>query len=449
MTALPEQTIPQFLGPANSVVWLDVTDLVHWRGTLTGIQRTQYNLCSQLARNHNVKFFQFLADGHLIAVLLPDSTIFGSAQHNVSPTSVRSLVHSVKHLLRTIVRAGTRLVPARIRTSLRVRGHAISESLRDVAYVVTASRSAATPPLSHPFAAEDTVMFLGVTWSIKNHQRRVAQLRDELNLVVISTVYDLIPIVRPQFFGQGFGAHYGRHLMDTLSCSDLLLSISESTTADLKFFAAELNTPLPRILTFRLGDDPEHETPSRPRHDGVRPNEFILSVGTIEVRKNYDLLYRVWDQAVRGNKPIPTLVIVGRPGWLTHDLLYQIEANKATANHIILLSQVNDDELMWLYQNCLFTIYPSWYEGWGLPIAESAKYGKFCLASNTSSMPEIAGPLFDYFDPADQQGLLQLVVKYVENRDALGEKTRELSRSYAPYGWSDSARFLEGKIWPI
>jgi glycosyltransferase involved in cell wall biosynthesis len=437
------------LGPAEVIVWLDVTDLVHWRGTLTGIQRTQYNLCLQLSRNVNVKFFQFLANSTIIEVPLPDSAVFGGAQNNVSTPRDASLLSALKRAPLRLLRVGTRVIPLRIRLGIKRRLASGAESVRDAVFIARGQRPATELSASHPFARNETVIFLGVTWSIRNHQRRVAQLREELGLVVISTVYDLIPLLRPQFFGQGFGAHYGRHLMDTMSCSDLLLSISESTTADIKFFAQEMKTPLPRIVTFRLGDVPEDTTPLRPREERITPNDYILSVGTIEVRKNYDLLYRTWDQAVREGKTIPTLVIVGRPGWLTHDVLYQIRANKALINHIIVLSHANDDELIWLYQNCLFTIYPSWYEGWGLPIAESAKYGKFCLASKTSSMPEIAGALFDYFDPADQPELLRLVMTYVENRDALKEKTRQLSHGYIPNSWSDSARFLEGTVWPI
>ena len=68
----------------------------------------------------------------------------------------------------------------------------------------------------------------------------------------------------------------------------------------------------------------------------------------------------------------------------------------------------SDEELAWMYKNCAFSIYPSFYEGWGLPIAESAFYGAPCLASSTSSMPEVAGSAVDYFNPASTDSCMLL-----------------------------------------
>jgi glycosyltransferase involved in cell wall biosynthesis len=435
------------LGPHGHSVWFDVTDLVHWRGTLTGIQRTQYNLCLQLSKNENSKFFEFKATGEISEVALPNYEVFGDAKHN-SPTLLNpSLAPLAFSLLRIVFQRGVRLFPASVRALVKTQKIAAEESLKDILFLLKSSRTSTVHSQPHPFAHGDSVIMLGVTWSITGHQDRVAYLRKELDLFLVSTVYDLIPILRPQFFGEGFGPHYGRHLMDTLWCSDLILSISENTSRDLARFADEIGTPKPRILTFRLGDEPDETTHKPPRRNDIHANEFILSVGTIEVRKNHDILYKVWDAALTSGLPIPKLVLVGRPGWLTHDLLYQIEANKNTKDKIILLNNTDDDELGWLYQNCLFSVYPSWYEGWGLPIAESAKFGKFCLASNTSSMPEIAGELFDYFDPTDSQELLYLVMKYSQDHGALASKVHSLEIEYIPHGWDESAEHLRKNMW--
>ncbi len=71
-----------------------------------------------------------------------------------------------------------------------------------------------------------------------------------------------------------------------------------------------------------------------------------------------------------------------------------------TRDQFVILEDTTDEELTWLYQHCAFTVYPSFYEGWGLPIAESLAHGIPCLSSNTSSMPEIAADLMSFFDPA-------------------------------------------------
>src|SRR5207247_4170450 len=123
---------------------------------------------------------------------------------------------------------------------------------------------------------------------------------------------------------------------------------------------------------------------------------------TIQSRKNFDLLYRLWRRFSEQNRPeTPKLVIVGRKGFGSSDLLWQISRDPFVQQSITLLHRVSDAELSWLYRNCLWTLYPSFYEGWGLPISESLAHGKYCLASNTSSIPEAGQGLIQLLDPLD------------------------------------------------
>ena len=76
----------------------------------------------------------------------------------------------------------------------------------------------------------------------------------------------------------------------------------------------------------------------------------------------------------------------------------------------------SDAELAFLYRNCRFTVFPSLYEGWGLPIGESLWFGKLCIASKTSSMPEVGGDLVDYVDPKDADSLQQAILRTFRER---------------------------------
>ena len=80
---------------------------------------------------------------------------------------------------------------------------------------------------------------------------------------------------------------------------------------------------------------------------------------------------------------------------------------------ILVLKGINDEELSWLYRNCMFTAYPSLYEGWGLPVAESLRYGKFCIASKISSVPEIAPDLTKLIDPLDAMEWYNTIKFYI------------------------------------
>jgi glycosyltransferase involved in cell wall biosynthesis len=128
------------------------------------------------------------------------------------------------------------------------------------------------------------------------------------------------------------------------------------------------------------------------------------------------------------------VVIVGRNGWLTDDIRYTITNDLEAREKILILNDINDRELLWLYKNCLFTIFPSFYEGWGMPIAESLAYGKLCISSNTSSMPEIAGDLIDYFSPYDTGELLERIIENLDE-DVRQDKEKIIASHYKQTSW--------------
>jgi len=94
-----------------------------------------------------------------------------------------------------------------------------------------------------------------------------------------------------------------------------------------------------------------------------------------------------------------------------------------------------------LYDHSLFTVYPSNYEGWGLPIAESVARGIPCIASNTSSMPEIAGDIISYFSPNSTDECLQRVVELLD--DDYRDKARHRLAQYKLTSWDDTFQQVE------
>ncbi|MDT8349839.1 glycosyltransferase, partial [Roseomonas mucosa] len=91
----------------------------------------------------------------------------------------------------------------------------------------------------------------------------------------------------------------------------------------------------------------------------------------------------------------------GRVGWLVADLMQQLENAEWLGGKIRLVRDPSDEELLALYRGCRFTLFPSLFEGWGLPVSESLALGRPCIASNRTSLPEAGGALARYFDPDD------------------------------------------------
>jgi glycosyltransferase involved in cell wall biosynthesis len=108
---------------------------------------------------------------------------------------------------------------------------------------------------------------------------------------------------------------------------------------------------------------------------------------------------------------------------------------------VVVGSRITDRELAWLYRNCLFTIYLSLCEGWGLPVGESLAFGKLCLASRAGAMPEVGDECARYFDPYDPVELLRLIEHHLvpDNRHRAEQQIRDFFR---PRTWNAVARAI-------
>jgi glycosyltransferase involved in cell wall biosynthesis len=159
------------------------------------------------------------------------------------------------------------------------------------------------------------------------------------------------------------------------------------------------------------------------------------------MRKNHDLLFRVWRKLLEElpADQVPTLVFAGREGWLVHDLMEQIKATNFLNGKLVHLEDPTDADLKALYEGCLFTLFPSFYEGWGLPVTESLAFGKPCIASNRSSIPEAGGKLARYIDPDNLTDAYRVIKETILDRPGLARWCVEIQNTFRPISWRDSA----------
>jgi glycosyltransferase involved in cell wall biosynthesis len=289
--------------------------------------------------------------------------------------------------------------------------------------------------------ATDTVLFLGATWEYRNSLVFVKQLKQK-KVQVGQVICDVIPMLLPQYCQAGVTEHFRSFFNEIVPLIDRFFAISESTRNDLKrlFPAVDADT----ISVIRLGDRLPTQGPSG---DVELPAKFVLCCGTIEARKNHELLYRAWKILKKSwGGSLPALVLVGRTGWHTEALIEQIRTDSEIKNKILILSGVTDQTLPQIFMKSMFTVYPSFYEGWGLPIAESMVFGKFCICSNTSSMPEVAPGLTGLFDPSNVHAFVSQVDYYFRRPDALKEKERAIEQNYQLTDWSATASQILAKI---
>jgi glycosyltransferase involved in cell wall biosynthesis len=140
----------------------------------------------------------------------------------------------------------------------------------------------------------------------------------------------------------------------------------------------------------------------------------------------------------------PLLLFAGRYGRIgSGEFQAFLENDPVLSRFARVVDAPADQALAWLYGNCLFSAYPSHVEGWGLPVGESAWFGKLCLASKTSSVPEVCGALMDYVDPTDVADIVRAARQLIGDRDYLQQ--REQAIRQAPLRrWADVADDLYG-----
>ncbi len=295
------------------------------------------------------------------------------------------------------------------------------------------------------FQAEDVLLLTGCTWAWHD-LAWLGHLKSRIGMRLVALCFDLIPARFPHLVPEEAVPPYIRFLDLMLAKTDLIVCISEATRRDLRECAAarECSRPPPTCVVPLGHDLPAlSNVPARPQVASVEPGHFVLCVGTLEIRKNHTLLYQVWRRLMetRGSN-VPSLVLAGSIGWHIDKLMYAMQHQAEAASRIVIMSGATDADLTWLYRNCLFTVYPSLYEGFGLPIAESLAYGKHCIASSTSAMPEAGAGLACHLDPLDVAAWQAEIESLIDDPSRLKAIEAHIRATYHPVSWETSGRKL-------
>lgn len=301
------------------------------------------------------------------------------------------------------------------------------------------------------FQQGDILLTMGAHWVHEDYHRAIETARREHGVAYYQILYDLIPVMAPDSVGAGMIEAFNRATADMLGCVDHLLSISEHSERDLRLVCDRLGVACPPVSVIALGATLDYRgeaaqpwraaerNPAPPLVDG----DYVLCVGTLEPRKNHVYLYDIWKRMLdEGRADIPRLVCVGRMGWQMEDLQRRLKVSDNLDGHFVHLTDIGDAELLVLYRDCLFTAFPSFYEGWGLPVAESLLFGKFCVSSNTTSMPEVGGDLAVYVDPYDLGDGYRVMTGLLDDRAEIALREARVRRDYSPLSWRGATALL-------
>ena len=321
-----------------------------------------------------------------------------------------------------------------------------------------ADRSRAPAALKHPAPGSfdslaqpgDTLLVLGAPWNRERYSDTARWLRDERRIRFGVLVHDLVPVRYPEWCHRGVPRMFREWYADVLPFCDVVFANSRHTADDVEAWAQESGMVLNgRVQPLPVGSGFGDPVPAAPHAGLPSPGSYVLFVSTMEARKNHALLVRVWtkllDAVADGARPadsVPDLVFAGRIGWLVADLLAQLDNTKWLAGRIRFVKDPTDAELRALYAGCLFTVFPSLHEGWGLPVTESLALGKPCLTSNAASLPEAGGTLCRYFDPDSLASAYGAIAATLDDRPGLAAWEARVRDEFQPTPWTTTARAL-------
>ena len=297
-----------------------------------------------------------------------------------------------------------------------------------------------------PFKSNDIVISLGMNyWGDK-----MSEAYKNIGFKYISTIYDFTPVTVPHTHSNETIKLYNDFLNQTYGISDLILYGGATAQKDSNEYQISHGmTPIKSTVLKWGSDIVSREVTAEQKEKvfekyGIKDG-YILTVGTVQPRKNHELLYEAWLELMKTakeNEKIPQLIICGFSGWKSERFRNILKNDSRIKNKVIWITP-SDDEIDVLYQNCKFTLLPSIYEGWSLTLPESLCYGKFCIAADTPSLVETGEDIIDYANPYDPVEWANKVRYYYQNSDVLRVREDLIKEKWSNPTWEQCAQRID------
>lgn len=316
----------------------------------------------------------------------------------------------------TSVRGAEEYVPSRIRTR-QVSENPFVRLGIDLARRVRAD----APDLLHVqytaplFCSAPVVVSIHDVSYIEHPEFFPAARRVQLRLTVERTVRRAAKILTlSEFSRQGIARAYGldpsRIAVVPAACSEIFKPISRSKAKSFVEGRFQINEP------------------------------FILNVGDLQPRKNPLGLIRAFEELIGNCPELPHhLVLVGKDTWYAPKV-HQAAENSPFGNRIHFTGYVDDSELLKLYNACDIFVFPSFYEGFGIPILEAMACGRAVACANTSAMPEVAGSAAVLFDPHSTEAMMTSMRDLLRNNELRARKERLGQQNASRFSWRGTAQ---------
>ena len=249
-------------------------------------------------------------------------------------------------------------------------------------------------------------------------QALLEALKQDVRAKHIYYVHDTIPIDFPQFSLDGHPERHVERMKMTARNADMILTNSQYSGDSFVAFATAQGFSVPKPVVLWIGVEPaflKAASAARPRDDGGLP--YFVVIGTIEPRKNHLLLLETWKRLIADGGPVPQLRIIGRRGWTTAENARYDDEVKRLAPHVVETGPLSDSEMIANLLGARALLFPSFTEGWGMPLVEALAAGIPAIVSDIPAFAEATQGLTPRLDPRYPEAWAAMVRRYADAGD--------------------------------
>jgi glycosyltransferase involved in cell wall biosynthesis len=254
----------------------------------------------------------------------------------------------------------------------------------------------------------------------------------EIHVRPIYFVHDLSPITHPQYCRAGEGDKHRERMRAVLATGAGVIGNSQVTLDELARFARQESFPNPPSVVGWLGVDPLATTQPAPNSAAT-----FVTIGTIEARKNHRMLLDLWSRlVVRLGERAPKLLIIGQRGWEAQSVFNTLDRSRTLRGRVVELNRCSDEQLAQHLAEARALLFPSFVEGYGLPLAEALAAGVPAIASDLPVFREIGGAIPEYLDPCDIDSWETAIVDYARPQSARREAQLRRMKGFRAPTWA-------------
>lgn len=261
---------------------------------------------------------------------------------------------------------------------------------------------------------------------------------------LVAYIYDIIPITHPQFCHGETVYNFMNYIGAYLQYADLLIASAQSTLDAVAELLEQLELPpIPGVVSWLGSDFNGLKDESADIHPdaaaAVEAGKYVLMVGTIEPRKNHALVLDAFDHGLfqKGMN----LIFAGGIGWNVREFQKRMEQHPKRDQQFFYLQGMDDATIDYLYQHAYCVVFPTFNEGFGLPMIEAFQRGIPVLASDIPILREVGGEFCSYFDPASRKEFSDMLMNWLTHPEEY-EACKNRLKAYIPVTWDTVAETI-------